>query len=162
GGFSQSETTRAAMMESREMTDPLSAWLDRATVLGPELAVSRKDLTISYNAHAEECGRPPMTAKAFCQAIRRLRPTVGDSQRMVCGSVQWVFLGLGLAGLPVTGSHHSRDSHYFSQIRRESEGKEERENKSLKIGNGVNGVNDMNPDPAPAPLVELEIDLYAD
>jgi phage/plasmid-associated DNA primase len=76
GGFSQSETTQAAMMEFREMTDPLAAWLDRCTVLSPEQLVSRKDLLISYNAQAETSGRPAMTGKAFCQAIRRLRPTV--------------------------------------------------------------------------------------
>lgn len=102
GGFSQSETTRAAMMEFREMTDPLAAWLDRFTVLSPDGMVSRKDLAISYNAAADVAGRPLMTAKAFCAAVRRLRPTVKDAQRSIHGGVKDVFLGLELRTTPTT------------------------------------------------------------
>lgn len=116
GGFSHSETTQAAMMEFREMTDPLAAWLDRFTVLSPEQLVSRKDLLISYNAQAETSGRPPMTAKAFCQAIRRLRPMISEAQRTVCGSMQWVFQGLGLTGSTPSPSQESHHSHDFAQI----------------------------------------------
>lgn len=96
GGFSQSETTRAALMEFREMTDPLAAWLDRFTVLSPDGLVTRKDLAISYNAASDAAGRPPTTQKAFCAAVRRLCPTVKEAQRTVCGEVKHVFLGLGL------------------------------------------------------------------
>ena len=96
GGFSQSETTRAALMEFREMTDPLAAWLDRFTVLSPDGLVTRKDLAISYNAASDAAGRPPTTQKAFCAAVRRLRPTVKEARRTVCGDVKHVFLGLGL------------------------------------------------------------------
>lgn len=148
GGFTQSETTRTAMMEFQEMTDPLAAWLDLRTVSGPDQLVSRKDLTIAYNAHAEAADRPPMTAKAFCQAVRRLRPTVGEAQRMVCGQVQWVFLGLGLTGSPGPHSHHSRDSHHSSQIRLEVGEAKEGSVNSIKIANGVNGVNAVNHHPA--------------
>jgi putative DNA primase/helicase len=96
GGFSQSETTQAALMEFREMTDPLAAWLDRCTVMNPEGQVTRKDLTIVYNAASEAAGRPPMTSKAFCAAVRRLRPTIQDKQRKVGGEMKDVFLGLTL------------------------------------------------------------------
>ena len=143
GGFSHSETTQAAMMEFREMTDPLAAWLDRFTVLSPEQLVSRKDLLISYNAHAETSGRPAMTGKAFCQAIRRLRPTVMEAQRTVCGAMQWVFLGLGLAASPPSSSHDSRHSHDFSQISLEVGAEREVKDKNLKMGDGVNGVNGL-------------------
>jgi P4 family phage/plasmid primase-like protien len=145
GGFSQSETTQAAMMEFREMTDPLAAWLDRCTVLSPERMVSRKDLLISYNAQAEASGRPALTSKAFCQAIRRLRPTIEEAQRTVCGAMQWVFLGLGLAASPPASSHDSHHSHDFSQISLEVRAEREEAGKSLKIGNGVIGVSGLKP-----------------
>lgn len=138
GGFSHSETTQAAMMEFREMTDPLAAWLDRCTVLSPERMVSRKDLLISYNAQAEASGRPALTSKAFCQAIRRLRPTISEAQRTVCGAMQWVFLGLGLAASPPSPSHNSHHSHDSSQISLEVETDNGEVNKNLKRGNGVN------------------------
>jgi putative DNA primase/helicase len=104
GGFTLSESTQAAMMEFREATDPLAAWLDRFTTLSPDGMVSRKDLAISYNAAAETAGRPLMTSKAFCAAVRRLRPTVKDAQRTLHGDVKDVFLGLGLRapGAPAT------------------------------------------------------------
>jgi putative DNA primase/helicase len=140
GSFSNCESAQAALMEFREMTDPLSAWLDRATVSSPEQLVSRKDLLISYNAQSEASGRPPMTSKAFCAAIRRLRPTVVETQRTVYGSVQWVFQGIGLVDLSPTPSHASHDSHDSFQISLEvgKEGKEE--DKNLKRGNGVKAV----------------------
>ena len=141
GGFSVSESTQAALMEFREMTDPLAAWLDRFTILDPDQVVSRKDLTIRYNAHTEQAGRPPMTAKAFCQAVRRLRPTVGDAQRMVCGQMQWVFLGLGLRNPQGSDSRGSHDSHHSFQISLEVGNKEEERDKNLKRGNSVNPVN---------------------
>jgi putative DNA primase/helicase len=150
GGFSQSETTRAAMMEFREMTDPLAAWLDRFTVLSPEGMVSRKDLAISYNAAADLAGRPLMTAKAFCAAVRRLRPTIKDGQRKVGGEVKDMFLGLGLAAHPpsTTGkesahSAHSADSALFPQISLECEHREREEEKNLNRGNGLNGLTSL-------------------
>ena len=102
GGFTRSESTQAALMEFREMTDPLAAWLDRCTVVNSDGLVTRKDLTIVYNATAEATGRPPMTSKAFCAAVRRLRPTVKDAQRTIRGEVKDVFLGLTLRAQPST------------------------------------------------------------
>ncbi len=112
GGFSQSETTRAALMEFREMTDPLAAWLDRCTVLSPDGLVTRKDLAIMYNAAADTAGRPPMTSKAFCAAVRRLRPVLKDAQRTVCGEVKDVFLGLTVR--PPAPAHH-QDEFIFEE-----------------------------------------------
>lgn len=144
GGFTQSESTQASLMEFREMTDPLAAWLDRFTVLSPDGMVSRKDLGISYNAASEAASRPLMTAKAFCAAVRRLRPTIPEAQRSVCGQVQWVFQGLALASSTASASRHSHHSTLFSQI--SLEGKQEREDmqNEFKKGNGVNDVNAVN------------------
>jgi P4 family phage/plasmid primase-like protien len=149
GGFTQSESTRVAAREFREMTDPLGAWLDRFTVLSPEGMVSRKDLAISYNAAADSAGRPLMTSKAFCTAVRRLRPTIKDAQRKVGGEVKDVFLGLAMIAQPpsTTGqeSAHSAHSGLFSQISLECEQKERKEEKNLNRGNGLNGLNGLTP-----------------
>ena len=147
GGFTQSESTRAAMMEFREMTDPLAAWLDRFTLLSAEGVVSRKDLAISYNAAAEAVGRPPMTPKAFCAAVRRLRPTLKDGQRKMGGEMKDVFLGLSLSSrtTSATGqeSAHSAHSVIFPQISLEKEVIGKEGVKAIKIGNELNGLNEL-------------------
>ena len=141
-GFTQSESTQAALMEFREMTDPLAAWLDRFTVLSPEGMVSRKDLAISFNAASEAAGRHPMTPKAFCAAVRRLRPTLTEAQKSVCGQMQWAFLGLALPGATHSNSHDSHHSSHSFQISLRNEEMREEE-KELKIADGVNGVSDV-------------------
>ena len=135
GGFGQSETTRAAMMEFREMTDPLAAWLDRYTALTPDRMVTKKDLLIAYNGVAESSGRPPMSTKAFYGGVKRLRPTIREAQRTVRGGVQWVFLGLELANPSSQISRHSRDSFQISL-----EGTEGREERRIDL-TGRNAVN---------------------
>ena len=135
------------------MTDLVGAWLDQFTEADPADMVSKKDLTIVYNAAAKANGRPAMSAKAFYSAVRRLRPTVQETQRMICGSVQAVFLGLRLkdaisqnsTGKWTDSSHLSRHSHHLSQISpKEKRGRErkEEEEEEIKIGNGVNHVNE--------------------
>ncbi|MDA2911939.1 phage/plasmid primase, P4 family [Nitrospiraceae bacterium AH_259_D15_M11_P09] len=96
GRFTESESTRVAWLEFREQTDPVAVWLDVHTVTEAGAMVTKKDLFITYTAHATAQGRPPMTATGFGLAIKRLRPGVRDYQRKVSGSVQWVYLGLGL------------------------------------------------------------------
>ena len=142
GGFTDSESTQAAMMEFREMTDPLAVWLDCATVLRSGECVSRKDLLIAYNAHAVSAGRPLMSQKAFCEAVRRLRPMVKDAQRTVRGTMQRVFLGLAIANLAGRESH---ESHHSSQISLGEQETQERtarrEGNNLNTGHSVNGVS---------------------
>ena len=100
GGFTQSESIWAAMMEFREMTDPLAAWLDHHTSLAPERMVTKKDLLIAFNGKAEASGRPPMTPKAFYAGVKRLRPTIREAQRTVREGVKDVFLGITLGESP--------------------------------------------------------------
>ena len=148
GGFTQSESTQASLMEFREMTDPLAAWLDRFTVLSPKGMVSRKDLAISYNAAPDAAGRPLMTPKAFCAAVRRLRPTLKEGQRTMGGEVKDVFLGLSLPSHTpsTTGqeSAHSVHSGLFPQISLQGQIEEGERVKSIKIGNELNGLNGLN------------------
>lgn len=147
GGFTQSESTQASLMEFREMTDPIAAWLDRFTVLSPEGMVSRKDLAISYNAASDAAGRPLMTPKAFCAAVRRLRPTLKEGQRKMGGEVKDVFLGLSLPSHTpsTTGqeSAHSVHSGLFPQISLQGQRGEGERVKSIKIGNELNGLNGL-------------------
>jgi putative DNA primase/helicase len=146
-GFTRSESTQAALMEFREMTDPLAAWLDRFTVLKSDGMVSKKDLGILYNAAAKEADRPLMTPKAFLAAVRQLRPTLKDGQTGPRGNVKEVFKGLALetqASQEPFGSAHQAHSALFSQISLEElEDKEERV-KSIKIGNELNELNGLN------------------
>lgn len=148
GGFTQSESTQASLMEFREMTDPLAAWLDRFTILSSDGMVSRKDLGISYNAASGAASRPLMTAKAFCAGVRRLRPTVKDGQRTIGSEVKDVFVGLAFTsqspapGQPSAHSAHSAHSALFPQI--SLQGKQEREDihNEFKKGNGLNALNE--------------------
>ena len=115
--------------------------------------VSKKDLTIVYNADAQANGRPAMSAKGFCSAVRQLRPTVKEAKRTHFGIFQAVFIGLRLkdtisqnsTGKWTDSSHLSRHSHHLSQISpKEKRGRErkEEEEEEIKIGNGVNHVNE--------------------
>ena len=148
-GFTRSESTQAALMEFREMTDPLATWLDRFTVLKSDGMVSKKDLGILYNAAAKEADRPLMTPKAFLAAVRQLRPTLKDGQTGPRGNVKEVFKGLDLvtqASQEPFGSAHQAHTALFSQISLEElEDKEERV-KSIKIGNELNGLNGLTVD----------------
>lgn len=148
GGFTQSESTQASLMEFREMTDPLAAWLDRFTLLSPDGMVTKKDLAIVYNSASEAAGRPLMTAKAFCASVRRLRPTLQEAQRRVSGDMKHVFLGLSLIGntsaTTAQVSPDSRHSPHSSQIRFGVEQEREEEEKNLNRENDVNGVNGVN------------------
>lgn len=153
GGFTQSESTQEALREFREMTDPLAAWLDRFTVIRPEGMVSRKDLAISYNAASEAAGRPVMTPKSFCAAVRRLRPTLKDGQRKISGEMKDVFLGLAFIaqsdGNQGQESAHSAHSVHFPQISLEKVNEVKEKEKAIKIGDELNGLNDLIPPSQP-------------
>jgi putative DNA primase/helicase len=143
GGFSQSETTRAAMMEFREMTDPLAAWLDRFTTLNPQGITSKKDLHITYGAHADANGRPPLSPKSFYAGVKRLRPGLTEAQRRVHGEVRDVFLGIELKSHNASEvSALSADSAHSSQISLEST--EEREERVIDL-TGRNALNGATP-----------------
>ena len=96
GAFLEGNSTEDAMHEFREQTDPLTTWLERGTVQGPEVEVTKKDLLLSYNAHAESHGRPSMNRTSFGLAMKRIRPDLREAQKRVNGTVQWVYMGIGL------------------------------------------------------------------
>ncbi len=159
GGFTHNESMQSAMTEFREMTDPLAAWLDRYTVVRPEAFVSKKDLAILYNAACSAASRPPISAKAFHTAVRRLRPTVKEGQRTIQGEMKDVFLGLALtnknAQLATPPSAHSAHSAYFPQISLEEVGSKDNENKSIKIGDELNELSQLIPQPATCDDLEV-------
>lgn len=129
GGFSQSETTRAAMMEFREMTDPLAAWVERSTDATPHGMTSKKDLHIAYGAHADANGRPPMSPKSFYAGVKRLRPGLTEAQRRIHGEIRDVFLGIALksqnegtvSALSAHSAHSSQISLGCTKERKEGE-----------------------------------------
>lgn len=103
----------------------------------------------------------PTTSKAFCAAVRRLRPILKDGQRKIDGEVKDVFLGLSLSSLTpsTTGqeSAHSVHSGRFPQISLQDQIEEGERVESIKIENELNGLNGLS-DPAAVDENEI-IDL---
>lgn len=144
GGFSQCETTRAAMMEFREMTDPLAAWLERCTILTPQMVTSKKDLHIAYGAYADANGRPPMSPKSFYAGVKRIRPVITEAQRRVHGEVRDVFLGIELKSQTTSEvSVLSPESAHSFQISLESTEREEEREMRLTGRNELNGATPL-------------------
>jgi putative DNA primase/helicase len=111
GRFTESETTRAALAEFREVTDPVAVWLDRQTVSHANASISKRDLQTAYNLACEHDGRPPMTKQAFGRAVKKHRPDIEEAQRTVGLGLQWFYVGLGLKAETLqSGSLDSRDS----------------------------------------------------
>ncbi len=95
-GITEAPSMREASSEFRAVTDPLAVWLDRDTVADPHAVTPKQDLLRSFNAFCDRTGRPPMMDRAFGKALKRLRPDLHDSQRMVGGSKTHVWVGIGI------------------------------------------------------------------
>jgi putative DNA primase/helicase len=95
-GFSESDSTRRAMDEFRQATDPLAVWLDRHTVLHPDAVIPQDRLYREYGRNCSDAGRPTISKTAFGRAMKKLRPTIGDYQRTVNGMLAWCYIGIGL------------------------------------------------------------------
>jgi len=110
--FSEPESVQVAWRDFHATTDSLAVWLDRYTVDDPDALVTKLSLRDAYNAAVERDGRPAMTAKAFGQALYKLRPNIEEKQRTVGGKLQWCYVGIELAHEenPSPGSRDSRDS----------------------------------------------------
>lgn len=108
-GFAESQTMRDAWHEFRESTDPMAVWLDTRAIEGPDLMVAKSELLMAYNTYAGHDQRPATSKKAFGQALKRLRPKIGEGQRIIAGSSTWVWLGIGLK-TDTRDQRHSRDS----------------------------------------------------
>jgi putative DNA primase/helicase len=107
--FSEPESVKAAWRDFHAITDPLAVWLDRYTIDDSDAVVIKHVLRVAYNAAVERDGRPAMTAKAFGQAIYKLRPNIDEKQRMIGHKLQWCYVGIGLVSNSAD-SHDSRDS----------------------------------------------------
>jgi putative DNA primase/helicase len=153
GDFFQSESTRIAELEFREMTDPVSAFLSEAYVDDGVGSVTKKDLLIHYTAWAESHGHPPISPKAFTLSVTRLKPRLVEVQRVVNGDLSRCWQGLrpkDSAPLRDTSwtdssqdSQHSQD--FTTSLRAEAEEIviDEREK---KLENPVNPVNAVSGD----------------
>lgn len=67
-GFTVSESTRRAMDDFRQTTDPLAAWLDRNTVVHPTGVVVADRLWDEYNRDCVAKGRPTISKNALGRA----------------------------------------------------------------------------------------------
>ena len=94
-GLSESESTRRAMDEFRQTTDPVAVWLDRNTVVEPEAVIAADRLWQDFNQDCVAKGRPTVSKTALGRAIAQLRPTVEKRQRTINGRLSWCYVGLG-------------------------------------------------------------------
>lgn len=94
-GLSESESTRRAMDEFRQTTDPVAVWLDRNTVVEPEAVIPADRLWQDYNQDCVAKGRPTVSKTALGRAIAQLRPTVEKRQRTINGRLSWCYVGIG-------------------------------------------------------------------
>jgi phage/plasmid-associated DNA primase len=95
-GLSESDSTRRAMDEFRQATDPLAVWLDRCTVLHSDAVIPQDRLYREYSQNCSTAGRPTISKTAFGRAMKKLRPMVSDYQRTVNGLLAWCYVGIGL------------------------------------------------------------------
>ncbi|MGD0577773.1 MAG: phage/plasmid primase, P4 family, partial [Bryobacteraceae bacterium] len=94
-GLSESESTRRAMEEFRQTTDPVAVWLDRNTVLEPDALMPADRLWQDYNLDCVAKGRPTVSKTALGRAVAQLRPTVEKRQRTVSDRLSWCYVGIG-------------------------------------------------------------------
>jgi len=94
-GLSESESTRRALDEFRQTTDPVAVWLDRHTVLEPEALIPADRLWQDYNQDCVAKGRPTVSKTALGRAIAQLRPTIEKRQRTINGRLSWCYVGIG-------------------------------------------------------------------
>ncbi len=94
-GLSESESTRRAMDEFRQTTDPVAVWLDRHTVVEPDAVIPADPLWQDYNQDCVAKGRPTVSKTALGRAIAQLRPTVEKRQRTINGRLSWCYVGIG-------------------------------------------------------------------
>jgi P4 family phage/plasmid primase-like protien len=94
-GLSESESSRRAMDEFRQTTDPLAVWLDRNTVPEPDALIPFDQLWRDYNNDCVAKGRPTLSKTALGRAIALLRPTVEKRQRTINGRLSWCYVGVG-------------------------------------------------------------------
>jgi len=94
-GLTESESTRRAMDEFRQTTDPVAVWLDRNTVVEPEAVIPADRLWQDYSQDCVAKGRPTVSKTALGRAIAQLRPTVEKRQRTMNGRLSWCYVGIG-------------------------------------------------------------------
>ena len=95
-GITEPVSLQMANEAFRATTDPISVWLQRATVADPSSFVTKAMLLEEYNASAGKEGRPLATGKRLGMAVRRLLPHVDARQRIVGGRRLDVWTGLRL------------------------------------------------------------------
>jgi len=95
-GVGETRSMREAHDEFRQATDPVSVWLDHATIRGPEALVGKAILFNAYLADCRERGRAFLTTHAFTKALHRTHPEITQVQRTIDGRVSWCWSGIGL------------------------------------------------------------------
>jgi putative DNA primase/helicase len=95
-GFSESASMVSAHSEFRRMTDPLSVWLEQATMELNDKFMPIAMFHKEYNASCSREGRPTLTLNAFGRAFKRIKPHVEKAQRVYADEKQWCYLNMVL------------------------------------------------------------------
>jgi putative DNA primase/helicase len=95
-GVRETASMLAAKAEFREVSDALGLWLDEATVEDPAAMIPKSAL---FNAYLQFCNRRGLAAptqSSFARSLKRLRPRVEDSRRMIGDKFTHVYVGIRL------------------------------------------------------------------
>ena len=108
--------------------------------MDPTGLVTKKDLLIQYSAESEKAGRPVVPARTLYAAIRRLRPSLAESQRRIHGDPHDVFLGLSFRqdarqSVPIVSAVSASPNfiHNAGDRKKDEEGREAKDSKDGKI-----------------------------
>ncbi len=100
GRFTESQSTRRALREFREVTDHVAVWLDAVVTSAPGCNLLVRELRAAYNKVAERERRPVMTDSQFGKALKRLRPEIKKARRGPKEEREWVYLDITIATEP--------------------------------------------------------------
>jgi P4 family phage/plasmid primase-like protien len=108
-GFTESDSMRAAWEEFKEMTDPVSVWLQHHTIEHAGASVPKSTLHGAFKRYCEQKERAGMTSRAFGRALGKARPKLGEAQQTVSDRRVWCWVGIGLKQGEGTGEDDRRD-----------------------------------------------------
>lgn len=95
-GYTVTPSMVAAGNEFRNLTDPLTAWVQENVHSSYSAMVGREYLFSQYNASCARSGRPAISERAFNARLEEVRPNIRSAQRHWRGSKTRVWLGIDL------------------------------------------------------------------
>lgn len=98
-GFSESASTRDAASEFQAITDPFTAWFDKAVETNLMVSTPVKHFLDAYNETLVAKRKAPITGQSFGIKMKRAKPDLERKQATYGGAVQWCYVGIQLRNL---------------------------------------------------------------